>query len=452
MKEIAEEITRDGDDDSAPLAAWVIRCWQRGPRIWPTRLVGPPPGLIPIAFFCWLLAALLVVPLWMQLKHGVAFDFVYVYGVGQILNHNPAPSIYDYHLQLKTFNAISALHKGAYGPSPYPPFVALFFSLFARLPFIEAYLVWMAISLALYWTGVTITLRDALPREGAKQALILCVALAFPAFVLSNLVNGQLASVAVASVAAAIALERRERWFAGGLVLSLMCYKPTLLVLVVPMLLLTRRFKMLAGFATGGAALAAAATAICGVRVWPAYVEIVRLIGQISRMGGNFELRRWQFVDFNSLSYAMRGGRSWAGLAVLGVVLTASLVWLVRLLWQSAAAGARPEKDLVWALTLTWTLLVNVYVPIYDTSLLAVGVVLTLGAMRALEWKRAAEWFGALGLGIFGVGWVTEAVARRFGLQPLTLAIALLGVAQNLALRNALRSSAAKRDAALPAA
>ena len=42
----------------------------------------------------------------------------------------------DYSLQQKIFNGINpAPGEGFYGPSPYPPFVALFFSLFARLPF-----------------------------------------------------------------------------------------------------------------------------------------------------------------------------------------------------------------------------------------------------------------------------------------------------------------------------
>ncbi len=99
-------------------------------------MLGPTPGLKEMNLACWgVFAALLVTrfcyPLWIQFKTGVGSfhilpaDFIYFYGIGRIANEYPLARLYDYNLQLKTFNEIYALHDGAYGPSPYPPFVAL---------------------------------------------------------------------------------------------------------------------------------------------------------------------------------------------------------------------------------------------------------------------------------------------------------------------------------------
>ena len=59
-------------------------------------------------------------------------------------------------------------------------------------------------------------------------------------------------------------------------------------------------------------------------------------------------------------------------------------IWLVRLLHRSAAAG-NAAQNLAWAMTLTWTLIMNVYVPVYDTLLIAVAVTLTIGALKEDE-------------------------------------------------------------------
>ena len=113
-----------------------------------------------------------------------------------------------------------------------------------------------------------------------KASLVFCFALAFYPFAIGTLANGQLAAVAVFSVGMAIAQETNSRPFSSGLALSILTYKPTLLVLLIPMLLLTRRFRALGGFVTGAAMLALAATAVGGVEVWTAYARFLNLIGR----------------------------------------------------------------------------------------------------------------------------------------------------------------------------
>jgi hypothetical protein len=99
------------------------------------------------------------------------------------------------------------------------------------------------------------------------------------------------------------------------------------------------------------------------------------------------------------------------------------------LLYKSAA-GERPEQYLAWAVTLTWTLLLNIYVPTYDSVLVTIAVILTLGALRDMAWSTASDWIIFLSVLIFLSSWVTETIAQRRGIQLLSILIAVLGVGQ----------------------
>jgi Glycosyltransferase family 87 len=406
----------------------------------PARIFGPLLDLKGMNVVCWtMFVTFLVVPLLVSLR--VQFktgsgsirkfdsDFVYLYGIGHLLNEYPAVNLYDYNLQQKIFNQIYPAHEAFYGPSPYPPYVALFFRPFARVSFESAYLVWMGISLALYIAGIAATAKAVFPKERLKISLIFCFALAFYPFVFGTLLNGQLASVAVFSIGLAIFQERHSNPFCSGLALSLLAYKPTLLFLLLPMLLLTRRVKTLFGFMFGTVILVVVATAFTGIQTWPAYAHMLAQFRHSAGLRDQSALQLWKYIDFVSSSYAIPGGRSRAGVAIL-ICLTSTIAsGLAVLLWKSVAGG-RSAQYLAWAATLTLTLIVNVYVPIYDSILVTIAVILTLGALEDLEWSVATGWITFLSLLIFAVSWKTEDLAKSHGIQLLTIFLAALGLGQ----------------------
>ncbi len=202
---------------------------------WPQSILGPRPGLKELNVFCWGLFVIglifpLSVVLFVRWKMGARFssllpvDFIYFYGIGQILNQHPAVQLYDYGLQLKTFNDIYPLTENhqVWGRSPYPPFVAKFFSMYARFSFEQAYFLWMGTSFALFIAGITAAIKAAMPRDPLRGSLIFCFALASPLFLYYNLVVGQLATIAVFSTGFAIYLERRSMPLLSGLALSIL--------------------------------------------------------------------------------------------------------------------------------------------------------------------------------------------------------------------------------------
>ena len=407
---------------------------------WPSEILGPMPGLNELHLACWTLVIVFFIlrfciPVWIQFKAGkgsipvVPNDFIYFYGIGHIVKDYPAERLYDYGLQLQVFNEIYKPPTRAYGPSPYPPFVALFFSLFARIGFRLAFFLWMGCSLILYGVGIVAAVKDFFPGERIKISLIFCFAVAYYPFFWGIFVNGQLTSVAVCAVGLAVYLERRLRFFGSGLALSILAYKPTLLVLLIPMLLVTRRFRTLAGFATGGAALVLIGTGFGGIAIWPEYAQFLRLFGQLTGMNGQSALLLHKYVDLNSFLQAIVGGRTPATTVILIAIAVAVTATAAVLLWKSAG-GCEAAQSLAWAATITWTLLLNVYVPMYDSVLVVIAAMLTLGAVKELKWDSAVRWIMTLSVMVFAVSWVTYDIAQAHRIQLLSIAFAVLGLTQ----------------------
>ena len=428
---------------------------------WPQSILGPRPGLKELNVVCWSLFVIgLIFPLsvflWVRWKSGAAFssllpiDFIYFYGIGHILNHHPVAQLYDYGLQLKTFNDIYPLsgNHRVWGRSPYPPFVAKFFSIYARFSFEHAYFLWMGTSFTLFIAGIVSALKAALPKDRLRGSLIFCLAFASPLFLYYNLVVGQLATIAVFSTGLAVYLERRSMPLLSGFALSILSYKPTLLLLIVPMLLLTRRFRTFFGFAMGSTALIAVSTAFGGLQIWPAYLRFLVSFAGTAGIRGEFAVKRSEYVDFNSFSYLVPGGRSWFALTLIACASLGFVIWLVILLYKSANAD-NATQNLAWATTLTWTLVLNVYVPVYDTLLIAVAVTLTIGALKQINGMNATVWVAVLAIGISAVSLNAENIAQNHQIQPLTPLILLLGLVQATALQGVVRKKELSEDLAI---
>jgi len=420
----------------------VERMAARSPH-WLERHLGPPITLKEANLLCWGLFLALLLPagysaMRMQVQSGhpvLDTDFVNFYAMGRILNDYPAGELYDAGLQERIRSEIHPLRSGRYAPVPYPPFVGMLFQPLARMPYTRAYLLWLAISLALYTAGMAMVSARVFPGERLRQSLILCLALCFFPFTIETLVNGQLSTVGFAAVAAAFLLEDSERPFASGLALSLCAYKPTLLLLLIPMLLVSRRFRVVAGVFTGAAALSLGATAAAGTGVWAGYFGLLWSFGRASAgVGEGSMLNLSKYLDLVSFTALLPGGRSWPAVAIaVGCALWAAIA-LARAWWWAAGAG-RHGMRLVWSATLTWTLLLNVYVPIYDSILVALSATIAAGVWKDAGEQRSRRVLNLLWPAIFAGGWVTVPLAKAWHIQILTVLLAALGVFQLRALR-----------------
>ena len=143
-------------------------------------------------------------------------------------------------------------------------------------------------------------------------------------------------------------------------------------------------------------------------------------------------LKSWKYIDINSFSrllFPELPGLRWG---LVAVVLAIMLPLLARLWWRAAS---RPEsQSLVWASAITWTLVLNLYLGIYDATLAALAALLVCDL-----WRRDAPPFSPprrlLLLALYLVPWITQPLAKLTGVQTLTLTLALFGAWQLVMLR-----------------
>jgi len=139
-------------------------------------------------------------------------------------------------------------------PFVYPPVIAAVFSLFAKLPFVNAYYLYLILSLLAGGSMLLILCRDIGILKKHRILIPLMIS-GFIPFAMNTLMGGQIAWFGIALVSALYLLLRQERDFSAGLVMSLSYYKPPLFLFMLIVLLLWQGKRFWIGFATGGATL-----------------------------------------------------------------------------------------------------------------------------------------------------------------------------------------------------
>jgi hypothetical protein len=408
-----------------------------------------------INVLCWLFCFLLVLlPEGLGIKASIRsglfrqvpdISFVYFYSMGRMFNAYPAAKVYDYELQKKVSMEVRPDAKG-YGPNPYSPLIGILFRPFARMSFFAAVLLWLSISFLLYLAGLFLFTGRFIRGDPLRRSLIFCFALAYWPF-MHFLTTGQIAMIGFFALALAFREDDRERLFLSGLALSICLYKPTLLLLLLPMLLITRRYKTLLGFAAGALAQAILITAVEGPTVWPGYFHLLLSFGSAAatRAQHAFTIYSTSYVDLVSFFSILPGGHSWLGRALLLACVGCAAWALVRIWWNARHAG-KPANTLLWAATLTWTLVLNTYVGLWDSTPIVLSLIATAAVLKQFPNSALGRWFTSLWVLILACSYLTTTVADHAGIQILTILFATLGTLQLAALRRpCIRGSEAQR-------
>lgn len=336
-------------------------------------------------------------------------DFPAFYNAGRILNEYPRGDLYDQELQHRLYLEV-APSAGDERLFAYTPFFALFFSPLALLPFFWALVCWMVISLILFTAGFWLAWSATdLPIEYRHSGFL--IAVSFLPFFAWCVLAGQSSAFGFFSLALAIYLDRKNP-FLSGWELALLLYKPPLLILLVPMLVVTKRWRTLAGFGATAAVLVLISIVVIGLSGIHSYVEMLRSFSHTKSAG----VTRVD-IDLFSFFLLLFGpvAAKWF-VAVIAVIVIPSLV----VVWTK-------EPMYAWALAITWTLILNFYVLIYDSTLIILPVLLVASTLWRPGLPRAFRWLLLL---LFLVAWPEAIVAQKFGFQLLTVVVVAFGIYQ----------------------
>ncbi len=349
-------------------------------------------------------------------------DFVEFYAAGRLANQHQPTLIYDVQafsrLQHQVVPEMSPTQMHVFG---YPPVVAELFRPFALVSYRWAYCAWLAFSLTLYATGLWLLFRDRACAAYRRTAFLL--ALSAPMYTLETWIGGQLSVLGFFAVVLFVCCFEKRWLVLAGLALGLATYKPSLVAIPAAMMIVGGCWRMLAGLSASSALMILGSLATAGLKGLELWIERLRVFSAFATSNEAI-LRRTKYVDLNSF-FAILLGASSAERALATVATSAAFLILGWAWWRCRHAPHDVQRYL-WAATLTWTLMINVYAPVYDTILLVPAAALvarSLAGRNRREQMSLQVWLIALWL----LPWLTQSWADYLRLQILTVVLAGFG-------------------------
>jgi hypothetical protein len=355
-------------------------------------------------------------------------DYAGFYVAATILDEHPPERLYDLAVQDRLYHRLLPERPaGESLPYAHAPLLAVVLRPLARLPYAWSYAAWLALAAGLVLAGLGLARRAAGAIGGDDWRLARLLVLTFQPLLMEGWLGGQMAVVGFFAVAAALGYAGRAQPFAAGAALALLSYKPTLLVLVPPMLLAAGPLRAAAGFAAAGLVLAACSLLAVGRSGCLAYADLLWSYAERTS-GGSTGFKTFKHVDLNTFFTLLAGGPGPpARLALLAAALP-----LLALAWRAGGrrGGGGDCRLLAWCATFSWAPVFNLYAPVYDTTLVLPGVLMTADVLARRSGGTLPPGFRVLVALLVLTPWITQALARSAGFQPLTLVLLALGAYQ----------------------
>ncbi len=288
----------------------------------------------------------------------------------------------------------------------YPPGFLLLILPLGLLPYFWALGAWLAGTLAALFAA----LRRLLPQRWAILPI-----LAFPG-VLENAGHGQNGFLSAACLGWFMALPRHP--FAAGLCLGLLSYKPQLLAAAPIVLLAARRWRAIAGCATGTLALAALSWLVLGADAWRGFLADSALARETLEQG---------LVPYGKMVSSFAAARL-LGAEVLPAYAVQLPVSIAALAIAGLAAFRRPGHQAEVALLVVASLVATPFALSYDLVCLAVP----LAWMMAQAQRGWLPWEKAVLLAAYALPMIARPLALEAALPlaPPVLLLLLLAVAR----------------------
>lgn len=332
----------------------------------------------------------------------VGADFTQYYSAGHTVRSGQSAHLYDPPYQQAVEHRLVGPELQGFHAFVNPPFFAWVFALLSYLPYQLAFVLWSALGL----TGLFFALRAAGldPRKTLPWALTF-----FPVFAAVSF--GQNSLLSLALLAATYVLWRARRLVLAGLVLSLLLYKPQLVlgVLLLWGLGWRRDWRSLMGFGAGALTLAAG-TFVFMPEASAAYVEFSRTtLPNLMSWGG---ATLWHMHTVRGFFQLLLPGTGILPTLFAGIVGVAAICGFA-MFWRSQ----KDEPALVYAAALVLTFLITPHAMVYEWAILVLPAALLWKALPGNRQLLRAV-FATLWLTMLGSGWLAKFQIEHL---PITL-------------------------------
>jgi hypothetical protein len=353
-------------------------------------------------------------------------DFPAFFAAGEIVADGDWTELYDPDRQLAAQEELFGDTEGSFLYFAYPPHVAPLYRPLAALPYRAAYAVHTLVMLAALVVALALIRPMVDLVRNHFELTVTITILSYP--MLRATTGGQNTALSLLALAAMWRLLSDDHDIAAGFVLALLLYKPQLALPFVGLLLVSRRWQAIGGFAAGAGAVWSFSASLMGTQwVTGWWAEVSAFASLDADINGH-----------NAISWlgAAEGifGSGTAGALLVGWPLAAATALAAAFVWSRNEVGLAPKM----AVGVFAAIMVSPHAMFYDAGLLVIPCVIVadrLGhrAAVALAIAFTASWLhlGASAVGvaplffvIVGFGsWAVLTLARaEFFRRALTAA------------------------------
>lgn len=294
----------------------------------------------------------------------------------------------------------------------HPPFEILWYIPLGGLSYLQAYCVWLAVSLGCFLVSIYLLLRFRHRQDRRRLVQYFFGSLAFfPVFI--NLLQGQDSATLLLFWTLGYWNLVRSKEATAGVWLSLLLQKFQVLLPTLLVLLMLRRWRVLSGFLAGSIALLAVSLALVGPSGIESYARlIVEMSGWIERKG----IYPSQMHNLRAQFYVWLYSQHLVVANLLTGLSSVALLFVLVRAWKGEWKPGSAEFGLKFSLLVTISLLVSPHLNLHDLScLLLPGLLIgqisdqEIGTSSSVRRLRRATWLVGFPLMLASLvvsGWV----------------------------------------------
>ncbi len=264
---------------------------------------------------------------------GYGVDYLAFWSVGKIADEKGFAEIYDLEnlrtTQTQVLEAQGILEKGegsntSLFPASYFSFFVLPFLLLSRVDPKQSYWIWTSINLTALIGYLIFFIRKTLPENPSSPSnkrMLFLMFLSFPMII--NLTEGQVEVFLVVCMGEFIRNALNKKPLPSGIWLGGLMLKPQLLIIIIPILVIQKNWKVLMGFFASSGVIIGSSVILAGTKGMKSLIDLWFKYGKGIASNSPERMINWRMVAAN-----MDSSFGWI-VAILGMVLTLIAVYFL---------------------------------------------------------------------------------------------------------------------------